>query len=142
MNRFWYGCVGLVCLFYFSTVLAGEVQILKVEMERQGATWLVNVTIKHEDTGWEHYADAWRVVGSKGEIYGQRTLAHPHVTDMPFTRSLAGVAIADGVTSVWVEAHDNKHGWSNDRVSVDLTVPKGDRFEVRQFSPGSVGTTP
>lgn len=139
MGKHWRWIVGLIFLLHLTAVLAGEVQIQGVEFERQGAAWLVSVTVKHEDTGWEHYADAWRVVGGQGELYGTRTLSHPHISDMPFTRALTGIAIPEGTTTVWVEAHDNKHGWSSDRIRVDLNQSKGDRFEVRQFPQDGVG---
>ncbi len=71
----------------------------------------IDVTVRHADTGWDHYADAWSVTGPGGEpVYGTRTLLHPHVNEQPFTRSLSGVALPDGVTQVFVIAHDSVHG--------------------------------
>ncbi len=91
---------------------AGEVVIRAAEAERTGATWRISVTLEHADTGWEHYADAWRVVGPEGDVLGTRTLFHPHVEEQPFTRSLSGVAIPEGLTEVTIEAHDSVHGWA------------------------------
>jgi len=115
-----------------SLAQAGDVSIKAVEFSRASGDWTVNVTLEHADTGWKHYADGWRVVDSTGNVLGMRTLYHPHVNEQPFTRSLSSVAIPAKVTKVIVEAHDKVHGWSKDRVMVDLTKSKGKRFKVRR----------
>jgi len=86
--------------------------------------------LRHADTGWEHYADAWRVVTETGKILGTRTLYHPHEEEQPFTRSLRGVQIPQGIGVVIVEAHDKVHGWSGQRVKVDLARAAGERYQV------------
>ncbi|MEM1161534.1 MAG: hypothetical protein AAGJ28_11415 [Pseudomonadota bacterium] len=99
---------------------AGESDVIAAKATKSGAGWRFDVTVRHADTGWEHYADAWRVVGPDGTVYGTRTLYHPHVDEQPFTRSLSGVAIPAGVTQVAVESHDSVHGWGGAKVSVTL----------------------
>ncbi|MCO4847486.1 MAG: hypothetical protein KC448_05880 [Yoonia sp.] len=47
-----------------------------------------DVTLSHPDTGWDHYADGWRVEDASGAVIGVRVLGHPHVNEQPFTRSL------------------------------------------------------
>jgi len=47
-------------------------------------------------------------------------LYHPHVGEQPFTRSLSGVAIPEGVSKVTVEAHDSVQGWGGATVEVEL----------------------
>jgi len=86
--------------------------------------------LQHPDTGWDHYADAWRVVTPEGEVLGTRLLTHPHVNEQPFTRSLNGVNIPRGVTKVIVEARDSKDGWAKQRVVVDLRRRQGPRYRV------------
>ena len=49
---------------------------------------VIQVTLSHPDTGWDHYADGWEVLAADGTRLGLRTLLHPHVTEQPFTRSL------------------------------------------------------
>ena len=113
-------------------VSAGDVEIVKTRFEmRSAGSWHVSTTLKHDDTGWSHYADAWRVVNEKGEDLGTRTLYHPHENEQPFTRSHT-VQIPREVTIVYVEAHDKVHGWSKQRIKVDLNKARGDRFEVRR----------
>ncbi len=55
-----------------------------------GAEWTVDVTLSHGDTGWDDYADGWRIEDASGAVLGTRELLHPHVTEQPFTRSLVG----------------------------------------------------
>lgn len=75
-------------------------------------TWRFDVTITHPDTGWDHYADAWRVLDMDGNQLGIRELAHPHVEEQPFTRSLSGVRIPEGTKKVQVQARDKPGGWN------------------------------
>ena len=79
-----------------------------------------SVTLFHTDTGWDHYADGWEVLDEDGNSLGIRELAHPHVTEMPFTRSLSGVKIHDGATVVYVRARCNVDGWSDELFPVML----------------------
>ncbi len=116
-----------------SVVQANEVEIVYVSFrDSGGGSWSVDVTLRHADTGWDQYADAWRVVADDGKVLGTRTLVHPHVDEQPFTRGLGGVAIPAGMTTVYVEAHDSVHGWSPQRVQVNLDKAKGERFEVNR----------
>jgi len=129
MNRL-AGLFLVMTVFLAGQVFAGEVEVVKVRFEKQSSgSWHVNTTLKHEDSGWSHYADAWRVVDENGKDLGTRTLLHPHENEQPFTRSHT-VQIPEGTTIVYVEAHDKVHGWSKQRVKVDLTRDKGERFEV------------
>lgn len=102
------------------SVAAGEVEIVAAEATPGDSGWRFSVTLRHADTGWDHYADAWRVVGPDGAVYGVRVLAHPHVNEQPFTRSLSGVAIPAGVRVVWIEARDTVHGWARERFRLAL----------------------
>ncbi len=99
---------------------AGEADVIEVAATRMGETWRFDVTVRHADTGWDHYADAWEVVAPDGTVLGTRTLFHPHVTEQPFTRSLSGVAIPDGVTEVTIRAHDSVDGYGGAEMTVTL----------------------
>jgi len=102
--------------------IAGEADVLDARATPSGGTWRFEATVSHGDTGWDHYADAWRVIGPDGTVYGTRTLHHPHVNEQPFTRALSGVAIPAGVTEVTIEARDSVHGWGG--VPVTLVLPR------------------
>lgn len=79
-----------------------------------------SVTLSHPDTGWDHYADGWEVLDAEGNSLGIRELAHPHVTEQPFTRSLSGGTIPQGAQVVYVRARCNVDGWSDDLFEVRL----------------------
>ena len=114
-------------------IAAGDVAIEFARFEAQaGNTWSASVTLRHADTGWDHYADAWRIVSADGRDLGTRTLYHPHVDEQPFTRSLGDIRIPDATDRVFVEAHDNIHGWSPQRLEVILKNGRGDRYEVHR----------
>ncbi len=120
----------LVLLAFAVDAWAGQAEIVEVELAEGNGVWDVRVTLRHADTGWEHYADAWRVVTPWGRVLGTRTLYHPHVDEQPFTRGLQGVVIPEDTPIVFVEAHDKVHGWNPRRVRVDLTRRSGERFRV------------
>lgn len=113
-----------------SSVFANDVEIIKVVLTKRAGTWQADVTLKHQDEGWKHYADGWRLVDSNGNEIGKRTLYHPHVNEQPFTRSLTGFYLAEKMKVIFVEAHDLKHGWSADKVKIDLSKPSGDRYQI------------
>ncbi len=111
-------CVAL--LTAVTSASAGEADVTAAKATKTSAGWRFDVTVRHADTGWDHYADAWRVVGPDGTVYGTRTLYHPHVEEQPFTRSLSGVEIPASVKQVTVESHDSVHGWGSRTVTVSL----------------------
>lgn len=101
--------------------IAGDVEIVGVEATRSGDTWWFSVTLKHADEGWDHYANLWQVIAPDGSVLGERVLAHPHVNEQPFTRSLGGVVIPDGIDTVTIRARDSVHGIGKNEQSVSLT---------------------
>jgi hypothetical protein len=113
------------------SIEAGDVQVLKAEFKASSEnTWNVDVTLKHDDTGWKHYADNWRVVDADGNILGDRVLYHPHVNEQPFTRGLSNISIDEGTRTVFIEAHDKEHGWTKKRLRIDLNKSAGSVLKV------------
>ena len=110
------------CLLLMSTaVCAGEADVIEVNVERiADDTYNFDVTVRHSDEGWKHYADKWDVMAPDGTVLGTRILAHPHVDEQPFTRSLAGVKILEGTDEVTVRAHDLVHGYGGKKVTVGI----------------------
>ena len=95
-----------------------EVEVLRAT----NGSFRFDVTISSPYDSLERYADAWRIVGSEGVVYGIRELLHDHAGEQPFTRSLIGVGIPDGVEFVTVEARDLVNGWGGDTLEVQLPV--------------------
>jgi len=111
----------VVLLVWAGGAFAGEADVVAVEAAQEGAgTWRFDVTVKHADEGWEHYADRWEVVAPDGTVLGTRVLLHPHEAEQPFTRSLSGVAIPEEIERVTLRAHDSVHGLGGAEVTVDL----------------------
>lgn len=111
---------------------AGEPSVEFVLLALHDGRWQADVTVRHGDSGWEHYADAWRLVDGAGKVLATRKLWHPHVDEQPFTRSQRDIVIPDSSRFVYVEAHDKVHGWGSDRVEVDLLRESGARYRVRR----------
>ncbi|MFT4716920.1 MAG: hypothetical protein ACI9ZD_001648 [Paracoccaceae bacterium] len=85
-------------------------EIITATANQTGSGWNFNVTLRHGDEGWDHYADGWGVYDLDGTALGYRVLAHPHVNEQPFTRSLSGVVIPEHITQVVIRPHDLVHG--------------------------------
>ena len=101
-------------------IYADQAVIRHAEFEQQATSWTVSVTLQHADTGWDHYADGWRVVTADGKVLGHRTLYHPHVNEQPFTRSLSSVLIPAHVKTVIIRAHDSIHEYGGKVITLEL----------------------
>ncbi|MGM0585458.1 MAG: hypothetical protein ACQEUZ_12505 [Pseudomonadota bacterium] len=99
---------------------AGEADVVATEASRDGETWRFDVTVRHTDEGWDHYADAWQVLAPDGAVLGERKLMHPHVAEQPFTRALTGVTIPEALDRVEIRARDSVHGWGGETLEVEL----------------------
>jgi hypothetical protein len=100
---------------------AHDATVEAVELRLSGATWTVSVTIRHAETGWDDYADGWRVEAPDGTILGNRELLHPHANEQPFTRSLSGVVIPADLQEIQIRTRTNTTGWSDETTA--QTVP-------------------
>jgi len=84
------------------------------------AGWNFDVTVSSPYDSPERYADAWRVAGPDGVVFGVRELLHHHADEQPFTRSLRDVEIPPDVDFVVVEGRDSSNGWGGQTVDVAL----------------------
>jgi hypothetical protein len=95
--------------------------------------WRFDVTVRHNDKGWDHYADAWQVMDPRsGEILGERILAHPHDNEQPFTRSQSGITIPADLTQVLVRAKCNVHEFGGREILLDLSQEEGESYRVQR----------
>jgi len=107
-----------------NTAAAGDAKIVGVEITPSGnGVYNISVTLEHGDEGWDHYANRWDVLDENGELLGSRVLAHPHVNEQPFTRSLR-VEIPAGVKTVTIVAADSVHGDNQETVAVEVPAPE------------------
>jgi hypothetical protein len=112
--------VFLLALVYAAQAQSDPAVIEDVTAQTSSASWTFSVTLHHDDTGWDDYADGWRVEDSDGTILGVRELLHPHVNEQPFTRSLSGVQIPDGTNRVFIRARTNVEGWDDSATAFDM----------------------
>ena len=120
MSKYIVGLLITILLSYSSTAVAGQARIIDVNVTNNNGSFRFDVTLEHADSGWDHYADGWEVVSTAGDVLGKRVLAHPHVNEQPFTRSLSGVQIPQDVKKVSIRAHDSVHGYNKEMFEVDL----------------------
>jgi hypothetical protein len=104
-----------------SAAVAGEADVIDVKVRRTApGVYDFDVTVKSVDKGWNHYADAFEVLGPDAKVLGRRVLLHPHETEQPFTRDLYGVKIPAGVTQVTVRARHKPKGYDGRTMTVRL----------------------
>ncbi len=116
-----YLVVILLSLFVPLMAHAGEADVIAAEVvKHEDGTFAFDVTVSHNDEGWNHYVNKWDVVGEGGSVIGTRTLYHPHVEELPFTRSLSGVTIPAGISKVTIRAHDSIHYYGGEIVTIVL----------------------
>lgn len=98
----------------YPDVLAAKVQ------SRGGDTFDFDVEVSSPYDTPQRYADAFRVMGRDGVVYGQRILDHDHQTEQPFTRDLYGVKIPHGVRTVVIQGRDQASGYGGKTIEVEL----------------------
>lgn len=101
---------------------ADSPQVKKAEIIKSGnGSFRIDVTLRHADSGWEHYADKWDVIAPDGSVLATRILYHPHVHEQPFTRSLSGLKLGADIRFVRIRPHDKQHGYGE--LSAQIPVP-------------------
>lgn len=104
-----------------NVAFGNDVQIKNVDIQKSAEeTYRISVTLKHNDEGWDHYANEWQVIAPDGTVLGTRILAHPHVDEQPFTRSLGNVKISTGIEKIEIRAKDSIHGWAEESYIVGV----------------------
>ena len=111
----------LFALSFATVVDAGEADVVKVNILSTGErVYRIDVTVRHADIGWDHYANRWEIRTLEGKTLGVRELAHPHVGEQPFTRSLRGIAIPKGIKKVELRARDSVHDYGGKSITVQV----------------------
>ncbi len=101
--------------------IAGEADVVDAKITQSSAgSYGFDVSVRHADTGWKHYADRWEVLDPDRNILATRVLVHPHENEQPFTRSLSGVKIPVGIGSVILRAHDSVHAYGGKEITVEV----------------------
>ena len=110
-----------VLVFGFSgTGTTGEADIVGVKIVKTGRDkFRIDASVRHADTGWDHYANKFEVLDTEGNVLGTRILHHPHVDEQPFTRSLS-LEIPQSITQVVVRAGDSQHEFGGAEQTIDV----------------------
>jgi len=95
---------------YSTSLEYAQVKKVIVSKKANGG-YCFKVTIRHNDTGWDNYADAWKVSDMHGNTIATRVLGHPHVDEQPFTRSMCGIVIPSSTKRVIISAKSTKNGY-------------------------------
>ncbi len=120
-NLFTISVVLIASAIWATNANAGEADVVDVNISQSSSGgYSFDVSVKHADTGWKHYADAWEVLDNNGNILGKRVLVHPHENEQPFTRSLSGVKIPAELTTVTIRAHDSVHKYGGKEITVKV----------------------
>ncbi len=100
--------------------MAGEADVVDVKAFGSSGNYGFDVSVRHGDTGWKHYANKWDVLAPDGKVLATRVLVHPHETEQPFTRGISGVRVPAGIKRVTLRAHDSVHAYGGKTITVDL----------------------
>ncbi|RKZ99029.1 MAG: hypothetical protein DRQ43_00690 [Gammaproteobacteria bacterium] len=107
-------------LIISSNTIANQVKVVAVDVKAQGdQRYQFDVTLLHDDAGWDHYANRWEILDTGGNILATRTLYHPHVNEQPFTRSLTAT-LPDNTKTVVIRGHDSVHQYEGNEIEVSL----------------------
>jgi len=122
LHRILSGACLLLSTFLFSTEsYAGNADVIDAKADcESNRICRFSVTLKHADTGWDHYADKWEILTMAGDSLGTRVLLHPHVNEQPFTRSLGNVRVPEDVDRVVIRGHDSVHGFGGKTIEVRI----------------------
>ncbi|UUO23347.1 hypothetical protein FGD67_09060 [Colwellia sp. M166] len=88
--------------------------------QKADGSWCFGTSVRHNDQGWQHYADGWQVLDPDGNQIAFRLLGHPHVNEQPFTRSKCNISVPSELSKVIVRAKCNKHGYGGKPFVVNL----------------------
>jgi len=100
-----------VVLMLVHPALAEKSRVVNAVISKGSAgTFRVDATIRHPDTGWDHYANNFQILDGAGNVLATRILVHPHVNEQPFTRSQGGIVIPANIKQVFVRSNCSVDG--------------------------------
>ena len=114
-----------------STDLAHVVYVAAMQID--DGSWCFKASVKHNDQGWDHYANGWEVTDLKGVQLGYREITHPHVNEQPFTRRQCEIKIPVEISTVIVRARNNTNGYGGKTIKVDLNNIESTEYSVKRW---------
>ncbi|HBB56055.1 MAG TPA: hypothetical protein DCZ49_07705 [Hyphomonadaceae bacterium] len=69
VRLFFLTAIAAAFAFSDAPAVAGEADVIAARADRvSDGVYRISATIRHADTGWEHYADAFEVLGPDGKV--------------------------------------------------------------------------
>lgn len=111
-----------VSLFSASNLAsAGKADVVKVTYHKlSSGNYNFHVSIQHDDSGWDHYANRWEILDLQGNILAVRDLRHPQLDKDTYQKTKNNIEIPEGIRTVQVRAHDIMHGYGGHVMTVEL----------------------
>lgn len=100
--------------------LAVPADVVNAEARCKGDRCSFVVSVRHDDKGWEDWADRFEILDMQGHVLATRAFRHPHVEEQPVTRDLRDAKIPIDVTRVRVRAHDSVDGYGGEERTLVL----------------------
>jgi len=116
----------------FPSLDYAQVEQVRAKQSKDGS-WCFSAQVRHNDQGWEHYANSWQIHDLKGNLLSKRVLLHPHDNEQPFTRSQCGIVIPKTLTHVVVSASCEEHGQGGRAVKLNMNKTSGEGFTLTPY---------
>lgn len=119
-------CIAISILIFMlaSTAAADGADVIDARLVELGdGRIMISATIRHNDTGWSHYADRFEVLDDDNRVIATRVLMHPHVDEQPFTRSTRAFVRPKNLGEMKVRAHDSRHGFAGKAFDIEPGAP-------------------
>lgn len=81
---------------------------------------MIAVTIQHDDSGWDHFADGFEVQAPDGTRLGYRELTRPNVGQRTQDVDMTGLKLPEGIGYVLIRTRCSLVGWAAEPVRLDL----------------------
>ncbi len=95
--------------------------VVAAEGIKTGSVWIVSVTVLHNDTGPDHYADCLQIIDPEsGKVLAGKILLKPHIDEQPFKESLENVKFPADQKAVIIRAGCSVQGFGGQEIMVFL----------------------
>lgn len=94
--------------------------VVGAQATNDGDTWTFALTVRSDDISATEFGDSWELRTLDGDVLATRVLAHEHINEQPFTRSMSGIVIPEGITTVLGVAHHSVGGYCGETLEIQL----------------------
>lgn len=101
-------------------VLAGPANIAMVKITGIESSMTIEVVLKHDDDGWEHYADSVAIFTTAGEKLANVAIKRPHAGHDYISVRLNNLDLPEGTEALIIKGNCSIDGWVGQPVTVSL----------------------